>query len=173
MFLGFLPGIKWCVLSGSAPCGHGLPVVSRDRALGEGAVIWPRPRRGRAFGRRCKAEATESAPKAIGTSSPRSRISRRLGSRLVIPAGCIQVRPQPVVVAGRFVLEHLAGLLPVNRQLIFVRFWLARRFPALVSRCKFLRSGIRRLPRQLPRVQAPCDFRLLEPASVFLGCSAR
>src|SRR5438128_11811335 len=33
-------------------------------------------------------------------------------SRLVTPSSCIQVRSRSAGVAGRFVLEHLSGLLP-------------------------------------------------------------
>lgn len=48
---------------------------------------------------------------------------------------------------GGLYLNTFRAFLRVNRQLIFVRFWLARRFQALVSRRNFCRSGIRRLPR--------------------------
>jgi len=44
-------------------------------------------------------------------------------------------------------LNTFRAFFRVNRQLIFVRFWLALRFQALVSCRNFCRSGIRRFPR--------------------------
>src|SRR2546427_12261443 len=51
-------------------------------------------------------------------------------SRLVSPSGCIQVRSRSAVVAGRFVLEHLSGLLPREPPVDLRPALVGRRFQA-------------------------------------------
>jgi hypothetical protein len=48
-------------------------------------------------------------------------------------------------------LNSFLAFFRVNRQLILVRFWLAFRFQALVSRFSVVRSGILRVNSSAPR----------------------
>jgi len=84
------------------------------------------------------------------------------------PADCVLARSlvsQPPR-RGDLYLNSFLAFWRVNRQLIWVRLWLALRFHALVSRFS-IPSPESAACQTLPRVHTEFDFRLVEPASVF------
>ena len=90
-------------------------------------------------------------------------------SRLVTPSGCIQVRSRSAVVARRFVLEHLSGLLPREPPVDLRPALVGPTIPSLGLPLQLSQIRNPAFTQTLTRVQAEFDFRLIEPASVFGG----
>ena len=90
-------------------------------------------------------------------------------SRLVTPSGCIQVRSRSAVVARRFVLEHLSGLLPREPPVDLRPALVGPTIPSLGLPLQLSQIRNPAFTQTLTRVQAEFDFRLIEPASVFWG----
>src|SRR5438034_9266654 len=90
-------------------------------------------------------------------------------SRLVTPSGCIQVRSRSAVVARRFVLEHLSGLLPREPPVDLRPALVGPTIPSLGLPLQLSQIRNPAFTQTLTRVQAEFDFRSIEPASVFWG----